>query len=65
MKVTEMWKKKQPTVSFELFPARNAEAAEKLDRVIDQLAVTEPDFVSGSPRGRGLPGKAPGSWSQP
>jgi methylenetetrahydrofolate reductase (NADPH) len=46
MKVTEMWKKKQPTVSFELFPARNAEAAEKLDRVIDQLAVMEPDFVS-------------------
>ncbi len=46
MKVTEMWKQKQPTVSFELFPARNAEAAEKLDRVIDQLAVTEPDFVS-------------------
>ena len=46
MKMTEMWKKKQPTVSFELFPARNAEAAEKLDRVIDQLAVMEPDFVS-------------------
>jgi len=46
MKVTEMWKKKTPTISFELFPARNAEAAEKLDRVIDQLAVMEPDFVS-------------------
>ena len=46
MKVTEMWKKKTPTISFELFPDRNAEAAEKLDRVIDQLAVMEPDFVS-------------------
>lgn len=46
MKVTEMWKKNQPTISFEFFPARNAEAAEKLDRVIDQLAVMEPDFVS-------------------
>ncbi|MFA4902119.1 MAG: methylenetetrahydrofolate reductase [Desulfobaccales bacterium] len=46
MKVTEMWKKKQPTVSFELFPARNAEANEKLERVIDQFAVMEPDFVS-------------------
>src|SRR4030042_6111774 len=46
MKVTEMGKKKQPTLFFELFPARNAEAAEKLDRVIDQLAVMEPDFVS-------------------
>jgi methylenetetrahydrofolate reductase (NADPH) len=46
MKVTEMWKKNQPTVSFEFFPARNAEAAEKLERVIDQLAVMEPDFIS-------------------
>jgi len=46
MKVTEMWKNKQPTVSFEFFPARNAEAAEKLDRVIDQLTVMEPDFIS-------------------
>ncbi|MHB9073232.1 MAG: methylenetetrahydrofolate reductase [Desulfobaccales bacterium] len=46
MKVTEMWKKKQPTVSFEFFPARNVEANEKLERVIDQLAVMEPDFVS-------------------
>ncbi len=46
MKVTEMWKKKPPTISFEFFPARNAEAAEKLDRVIDQLAMMEPAFVS-------------------
>jgi methylenetetrahydrofolate reductase (NADPH) len=46
MKVTEIWKKKQPTVSFELFPARHAEAAAKLERVIDQLTVMEPDFVS-------------------
>ena len=46
MKVTEMWKQKQPTVSFEFFPARNAEADEKLERVINQLTVMEPDFVS-------------------
>ncbi len=46
MKVTEMWKNKQPTISFEFFPARNAEAAEKLTRVIDQLAIMQPDFVS-------------------
>jgi methylenetetrahydrofolate reductase (NADPH) len=46
MKVTEIWQKKKPTISFELFPARNAEAAEKLERVIQQLAVTKPDFVS-------------------
>jgi methylenetetrahydrofolate reductase (NADPH) len=46
MKVTEIWKKKQPTISFEFFPARNAEAAEKLTRIIDQLAIMQPDFVS-------------------
>lgn len=46
MKVTEMWQTKKPTVSFEFFPARNAEGAEKLTRVIDQLDLMEPDFVS-------------------
>jgi methylenetetrahydrofolate reductase (NADPH) len=46
MKVTEMWKKKKPTVSFEFFPARDGEAAEKLERVIEQLALMAPDFVS-------------------
>jgi methylenetetrahydrofolate reductase (NADPH) len=46
MKVTEIWKKKQPTVCFEFFPARNAEAAGKLQRVLHQLAIMEPDFVS-------------------
>ncbi len=46
MKVTERWQEKKPTVSFEFFPARNAEAAEKLTRVIDQLALMGPDFVS-------------------
>jgi methylenetetrahydrofolate reductase (NADPH) len=46
MKVTEIWEKKQPTISFEFFPARDTEAAEKLERVIDQLAIMEPDFVS-------------------
>jgi methylenetetrahydrofolate reductase (NADPH) len=46
MKVTEMWQQGKPTVSFEFFPARNAEADEKLTRVLDQLAMMEPDFVS-------------------
>jgi methylenetetrahydrofolate reductase (NADPH) len=47
MKVTEVWKTKQkPTVSFELYPARNQEAAQKLEKVIDKLAAVEPDFVS-------------------
>ena len=58
MKVTEMWKKKQPTVSFEFFSARNAEAAEKLERAIDELAVIEPDFSSPSGPGA-LPRRLP------
>jgi methylenetetrahydrofolate reductase (NADPH) len=47
VKVTDMWKARQkPTVSFELYPARNQEAAEKLEKVIDKLAAVGPDFVS-------------------
>ena len=46
MKVTDLWQKKQPTLSFELFPARNAEAAAKLETVIQELAALAPDFVS-------------------
>jgi len=47
MRVTDLWsKKKQPTISFELFPARTAESAEKLEKVIDNLSAVEPDFVS-------------------
>lgn len=47
MRVTDLWNTKAtPTISFELFPARNAEAAEKLEKVIDNLADLNPDFVS-------------------
>jgi len=48
MRVTQLWeeKKKPPTLSFELFPARNEQAAEKLEKVIDNLASLSPDFVS-------------------
>lgn len=45
MRLTRLWQQKRPTVSFELFPARTPEAAEKLNRVIDQLYYLEPDFV--------------------
>jgi methylenetetrahydrofolate reductase (NADPH) len=45
MKLTELWDaKSKPTVSFELFPARNPEAAEKLPAVIDKLSDLKPDF---------------------
>lgn len=45
MRLTRLWQQKRPTVSFELFPARTPEAAEKLTRVIDQLYYLEPDFI--------------------
>ncbi|NIO04276.1 MAG: 5,10-methylenetetrahydrofolate reductase [Proteobacteria bacterium] len=47
MKVTEIWKTRdKPTISFELFPPRDEPAAEKLEKVIEELAVLRPDFVS-------------------
>ena len=47
MRAIDLWKNKgKPTISFELFPARNEQAAEKLEKVIDNLAALGPDFVS-------------------
>jgi len=46
MRITDRWQTGKPTISFELFPARTPEAAEKLDRVLDDLAALRPDFVS-------------------
>jgi methylenetetrahydrofolate reductase (NADPH) len=47
MKITDLWKSsKKPTVSFELFPARSAKAAEGLEKIIDEIAALKPDFVS-------------------
>ena len=47
MQVLDLWNNnKPPTISFELFPARSEKGAEKLERVIDDLAGLKPDFVS-------------------
>lgn len=47
MNVIDLWESKnRPTISFELFPARSDTAAEKLEKVIDDLAALDPDFVS-------------------
>jgi methylenetetrahydrofolate reductase (NADPH) len=47
MKLTDIWQEKQgPTISFELFPARSAKAAENLEKAIGRLADLNPDFVS-------------------
>ena len=47
MKLTEIWEgRKKPTISFELFPARNEKAAERLEVAIANLAALKPDFAS-------------------
>ena len=47
MNLVDLWNTRQkPTLSFELFPARNEKAAQRLERAIDTLADLEPDFVS-------------------
>lgn len=47
MKITDIWHSRQePTLSFELFPARTEKAAANLERAIDGLAALKPDFVS-------------------
>ena len=47
MKVKDMWKKGgEPTLSFELFPARSEKAEVNLAKAIDKLVDLEPDFVS-------------------
>jgi methylenetetrahydrofolate reductase (NADPH) len=45
MRLTQIWKAKTPTVSFEFFPARTPDGAAKLERAIDQMYYLEPDFV--------------------
>lgn len=47
MKLTDLWQSRsKPTLSFELFPARNEKAVANLEKAIDKLAALEPDFVS-------------------
>lgn len=48
MKLVDLWNDRQkPTLSFELFPARNVKAALRLEKAIAALAELEPDFRSG------------------
>ena len=47
MRMTDLIdKNERPIVSFEFFPPRDEQAADKLDVVIDKLAALRPDFVS-------------------
>jgi len=47
MRLAEVWESARgPTVSFELFPARDPKAAERLDKAVDTLVALRPDFFS-------------------
>jgi len=47
MRVADLWSHgKDPTISFELFPARSEKGAANLEKAIDKLSALRPDFVS-------------------
>jgi methylenetetrahydrofolate reductase (NADPH) len=47
MAIVNLWQgRSKPTISFEFYPARDEKAAQKLSKVIDNLAELHPDFVS-------------------
>jgi methylenetetrahydrofolate reductase (NADPH) len=47
MNLVDIWESKsKPTISFEFFPARTEKAAGNLEKTIDKLAASNPDFVS-------------------
>lgn len=46
MKIKELFKQKQPTISFEIFPPNKIYTLEKVYEVIDELSLLKPDFMS-------------------
>lgn len=47
MRLTEMWtSRKEPTVSFEVFPPRTEKAAAAFGQVLDELVALKPDFFA-------------------
>jgi methylenetetrahydrofolate reductase (NAD(P)H) len=46
MKIKELFKQKQPTISFEVFPPNKIYILEKVYEVIDELSLLKPDFMS-------------------
>ena len=58
MKIANLFTKKKPTVSFEVFPPNEIYSLEEVFSVIDELALLKPDFISvtygagGASRGR-------------
>lgn len=46
MKIKELFKQKQPTISFEVFPPNKIYTLEKVYEVIDELSLLKPNFMS-------------------
>lgn len=46
MKIKELFKQKQPTISFEVFSPNKIYTLEKVYEVIDELSLLKPDFMS-------------------
>lgn len=46
MRVTDLYKTKQPVISLEFFPPRNEAAENKFGSIIDKLAGLKPDYMS-------------------
>lgn len=46
MKIKELFKQKQPTISFEIFLSNKIYTLEKVYEVIDELSLLKPDFMS-------------------
>lgn len=46
MKIKKLFKQKQPTISFEVFPPNKIYTLEKVYEVIDELSLLKPDFMS-------------------
>lgn len=46
MKITELFTKKKPTISFEVFPPNELYSLDEVFGVIDELAKIKPDFIS-------------------
>lgn len=46
MKIKELFKQKQPTISFEVFPPNKIFTLEKVYEFIDELSLLKPDFMS-------------------
>lgn len=46
MRVTDLYEKNRPVLSFEFFPPRNQNAEDGFDALIDSLSAAKPDYMS-------------------